>query len=176
MLQQLQAFDWQFLWLIQKIQSPFLDFWIPKLTALGNGGILWIILALVLLLIPKTRRCGISLVIALLLVFLLGNCLLKPLLARPRPFMQSADVTLLIPPPSDFSFPSGHTYSGIAAAIVIWYYHRRWGIAAMILALLIAFSRLYLMVHFPSDILGGILLGIFCAITAITFTNKKLLK
>ena len=158
---------------IEKLQNPLLDFILSRLTALGNGGILWIVTAVVLLFIPKTRRCGCALAVSLLLVFLLGNCLLKPLIARPRPFMLQEELLLLIPPPSDFSFPSGHTYSSIASAIVIGYYHPKWGIPATVLALLIAFSRLYLMVHFPTDILGGILLGAVCAATAIIMTQKK---
>lgn len=165
--------DWQLLSAIEKLQNPILDSILTKLTTLGNGGMLWIITAIVLLLIPKTRRCGFALAVALLLVFLLGNCLLKPLIARPRPFMLREELLLLIPPPSDFSFPSGHTYSAIASAIVIGYYHPKWGILATVLAILIAFSRLYLMVHFPTDVLVGILLGAVCATTAITITQKK---
>ncbi|MEE1013519.1 MAG: phosphatase PAP2 family protein [Clostridia bacterium] len=164
--------DWQILSAIEKLHCSLLDFLMPKLTLLGNYGILWIVLALVLLCIPKTRTCGCALAIALVLALLLGNCLFKPLIARLRPFAQNPAIVLLIPSPGDFSFPSGHTYSGIASALVIWHNNRKWGIVAMAVALGIAFSRLYLMVHFPTDILGGILLGALCAILAIQITKR----
>ena len=164
--------DWQILSAIEKLHCNFLDFLMPKLTMLGNYGILWIVLALVLLCIPKTRRCGCALAIALVLALLLGNCLLKPLIARLRPFAQNPAIALLIPSPEDFSFPSGHTYSAVASALVIWQSNRKWGITAMVLALGIAFSRMYLMVHFLTDILGGILLGALCAFLAIQITKR----
>ncbi|MBR5152364.1 MAG: phosphatase PAP2 family protein [Clostridia bacterium] len=163
--------DWQILSAIQSLQNPFLDALMPRLTVLGNAGIFWILVALVLLMIPKTRRCGIAMAIALLLTLLMGNCLLKPLIARPRPFSMDSAISILIPPPEDFSFPSGHTYSGIASAIILWRFNRKLGIPAMILAIMIAFTRLYLMLHFPSDIFGGVLLGILCAYLGIHFTK-----
>ncbi len=172
-MQGILQIDWQLLSAIEKIQNPVLNWFFARITLLGNGGILWIAIAIILLLLPKTRRCGCAMAISLLLLLLLGNCLLKPLIARPRPFMLREDLLLLIPKPSDFSFPSGHTYSGIASAIVILRYYPRWGISAMVLALLIAFSRLYLMVHFPTDVLGGILLGALCATCAIMITQKR---
>ncbi len=165
--------DWNLLDAIGRIKSPFLDFWMPKITLLGNGGILWILLSVILLCHPKSRRCGQTLAIAMILIFLFGNCLLKPLVARPRPFTLNPELILLIPPPTDFSFPSGHTYAGIAATVVIWHYNQRWGLTTLILALLIAFTRLYLMVHFPTDILGGILLGCFCGFFALWITKRK---
>lgn len=166
-MEQILAFDWHLLDAINKLKTPFLDFWMPKITMLGNGGVAWIVLAIILLCFPKTRKYGQTLAVALLLVLLLGNCLLKPLIARPRPFMLRPEIALLIPPPTDFSFPSGHTYAGIAVATVLWHHNRKWGIIALVPALLIAFTRLYLMVHFPTDILGGIILGILCGLAAI---------
>jgi len=173
LFQTIQRMDWQILSAIQEMQSPLADGLLSAITRLGDAGAIWILLAVVLLLIPKTRRCGIAMTLALLLVLLLGNCLLKPWIARLRPFMLNPDITLLIPPPTDGSFPSGHTYTGIAAATVLWHHDKRLGIPAMILAVLIAFSRLYLQVHFPSDILGGILLGLLCAEMSILLVYKK---
>ena len=89
-----------------------------------------------------------------------GNMILKPLVARLRPFTVNTAVELLIPPPADFSFPSGHTYASFASSTAILRNNRRIGSCALVLAILIAFSRLYLYVHYPTDVLFGILLGI----------------
>ncbi len=172
-LLQIQNWDSQLLFWMEQLHTPFFDAFFSKLTLLGEAGIFWILVAALLLLFPKTRRCGGTMAIALLLIFLLGNCLLKPWLARPRPFSLYPELVLLIAPPTDFSFPSGHTYASIASAVVLLKYFPRWGIGAMILALLIAFSRLYLQVHFFTDILGGILLGLLAATIAIFLMKKK---
>lgn len=168
----ISRFDWWLLDAIQHLRSDFLDFLMPKITALGNAGILWILLTLVLLCIPKTRKCGFAMALALVLSLVLGNLVLKPWVARLRPFLENSQIILLIPPPLDFSFPSGHTYAGIASALVLWRFHRRLGIPAMIAAVLIAFSRMYLQVHFPTDILGGILLGTLCAALSVWIVER----
>ena len=171
-MEQILTLDWHLLDAISKLRTPFLDFWIPKLTLLGNGGMIWILLAVVLLCIPKTRRCGQAMTVALMLVFLFGNCLLKPLIARPRPFMLHPEIPLLIPSPTDFSFPSGHTYAGIAAATVLWHFYKKWGWIALISALLIAFTRLYLKVSQDkkSEL---VFLGILCGFLAIRIAKRK---
>ena len=97
--------------------------------------------------------------VALLLGFLTGNLLLKNCIARTRPFLWDPTISLLIEKPSDYSFPSGHTLASFECAVAIFRYHRKWGIAALVFAVLIAFSRLYLQVHYPTDVLGGAMLG-----------------
>lgn len=116
-------------------------------------------MGLALLFFPKYRKWGIAMLCALLLTTLLGEGLLKHLIARPRPFMHYPDLALLIPPPSTYSFPSGHSAASFAAAVVLFRCRRSFGIPALILAALIAFSRLFLFVHYPTDVLAGILLG-----------------
>ncbi len=155
--------DWElsFLDLIQELfKNDVMDALMPAVSALGNGGICWILLALILLLIPRTRRMGLACAAALILMLVTGNMILKPLVGRLRPFTVNTAVELLIPPPADFSFPSGHTFASFAAAAAILKSSRRLGIPALILAVLIAFSRLYLYVHYPTDVLCGALLGI----------------
>lgn len=149
---------------IQELHTDWLDAFMILVTTLGNGGIIWIALSLVLVVPKRTRACGLTMMGAMLLSFLLGNLLLKNLIARPRPFMVDSSVSLLIPKPGEYSFPSGHTLNSVTAATVIFLYFKKAGIGAYVLAALIAFSRLYLFVHYPTDILGGILLGIIDAL------------
>lgn len=148
------------------VGGPFLDTVMPLITVLGDAGIFWIVLAVVLLFFRKTRRAGVTMGIALLAMLLFGNTILKPLIQRIRPYDFDTSIVLIIPPESQYSFPSGHTYSSFAAAVSLFLYHKRAGVAAIVLAALIAFSRLYLMVHYPLDIVGGIVLGILTAYLA----------
>ena len=110
--------------------------------------------------------------IALILVLLICNLTLKPIIARPRPFMLREEIELIISAPSGFSFPSGHTASSFAAAVGLFIYHKKLGIAALIWAFLIAFSRLYMYVHYPTDVLAGMVIGILCAVVAMIIVNK----
>lgn len=143
----------------------------PLITSLGNMGIVWILSALVFLCFRKTRRIGTAMGIALILGLLVGNLTLKPLTARIRPYDFDPSVVLLIPPETEYSFPSGHTLASFEGAVTIFLYRRNWGIAALILAAGIAFSRLYLMVHYPSDVLVGMILGSVFAFVACRFTE-----
>mgnify|MGYP000402857128 CR=1 FL=1 len=99
------------------LRNEFLDVIMPFISALGNAGIFWILLTLVLLIIPKTRKTGLASAIALLIMLVTGNMIMKPLVARLRPFTVNTAIELLIPPPLDFSFPSGHTFASFASAI-----------------------------------------------------------
>ena len=92
--------------------------------------------------------------------FLVCNVFLKPFVARIRPFNINTAVDIIIKRPTDYAFPSGHTTSSFIAATIIYCQNRKWGYASFILASLIAFSRLYLYVHYPTDIITGIILGL----------------
>ncbi len=148
-------------WVQEHLQCSFLDTVMPWITSLGNSGVVWIILALVLLLIPKTRRLGGVVTAALLIDLLLCNLMIKPLVARARPFTLR-EVELLIAAPTDYSFPSGHTAASFAATAALFFSKNKGWIPALVLSVIIAFTRLYLYVHYPSDVLCGALLGIFC--------------
>ena len=139
---------------------PLLDFWMPRITALGNSGVVWVVAAIVLLCTKKYRRYGVMLLVGLAAALLLGNLALKNLFARPRPCWLDSSVRLLIADPTDYSFPSGHTLSSVIGATILTKTDRRFGYAAIPLAALIAFSRLYLYVHFPSDVLAAAVLGV----------------
>lgn len=161
-----QILDW-----IAGLRTEWLDTLIPILSAFGNDGIGWIIVAVILTCIPKYRKAGLTMGLALIFCLLIGNMTLKPLIARPRPYSYFPEMTLLIAPLSDFSFPSGHTFASFASATALYLHHKRLGIAAYILAAIIAFTRLYLYVHFPSDVLAGLLLGIVSGWVAYHITT-----
>ena len=151
-------------WIAGNLRTTPGDLLMPVITALGNGGIIWIIWAVILLLIPRYRKTGLAMAIAMALGLLVCNLTLKPLIGRVRPFDYQAQffgrtIELLIAPPHDYSFPSGHTIASFEAATVLLLNGKKMGIPALILALLIAFSRLYLYVHYPTDVLASILLG-----------------
>ncbi len=150
------------------LKCAFLDFIMPIITFLGDGGWFWIAVAVVMLIFKKTRKTGVMMAAALLCGLIFGNLLLKPLIARVRPYDLREGIELLISKPSDYSFPSGHTLASFEAAVVLMVRERkRFGWAALALAVLIAFSRLYLYVHYPSDVLGGILLGTAFALFSV---------
>lgn len=170
--------SWEFDWLyaLQQIHNPILDKIMVFLSLIGEAGIVWIALAIVLLIRKKTRRCGAQMAVAMLVTFVIGNLILKNAIGRDRPCWIDPAVTLLVKNPTDFSFPSGHSMNGFTAAVTILFYNRRWGIAAVVLAALIAFSRLYNFVHFPTDVFAGILIGtIVACVTNVLFMrlNKK---
>lgn len=129
------------------------------ITHLGDGGCIWIIAALVLLCFKKTRVAGICLAISLIVTAVVGNLILKNIFARTRPFI-AANVPIIINPPGGYSFPSGHTSSSFAAATALSGHFKKQAPLFYIVAALIAFSRVYLYVHYPTDILGGAFLGI----------------
>lgn len=155
-------------WIAANLWCPFLDFLMPLITTLGDHGIFWIAVALLLLIFPKTRKTGAMMGVAMVLGLLVGNVTLKPLVGRIRPYDIKPVADLLVEKLSDFSFPSGHTLVCFEAATVLMIRARKpWGIAALVAAFLVAFSRLYLYVHYPTDVLAGMLLGTlfgFCGV------------
>lgn len=153
-------------------RSELLDTLMPIFTLLGNSGLIWITLSGILLVFPKYRRCGISILVALALGLLVCNLTLKPLVARIRPYELNNAIELLIPEPHDYSFPSGHTVSSFSSAVVLMMRDKKLGIPALVLALLIAFSRLYLYVHYPTDILAGAVLGALLGYVSSRAVNR----
>ena len=146
-------------WIQANMRNPTLDLLMPAITALGNSGLIWLLLAGVLLLTPKHRRAGAAVLAGLVLEIICCNMVLKPLVARVRPCDVNTAVQLLIARPDDFSVPSGHTGASFAAAAALFADRNRLWIPSLILSLLIAFSRLYLYVHYPTDILAGAAIG-----------------
>jgi len=154
-------------WMNEKIRSRFLDIFMPRITRLGDGGLVWILLAFILIANTDYRVYGYMVIVALLINVIIGNLILKPVIARIRPFDADGTLSLLIPKPRDYSFPSGHTMSSFAAALIILYSNHIWGIFAVSLALCIGFSRIYLLVHYASDVVAGMVIGVIISIVTI---------
>lgn len=149
------------LFLQNEVRSPMLTSLMNGITAIGNGGIVPILVCLLLICIPKTRKTGVMAAASLLLEFVILNLTIKPLAGRIRPYEVIQGLTCVTAIPHDFSFPSGHTGCCFAVASVIYLRMPKWyGIPAVAIAALVGFSRLYLGVHYPSDVLVGMLIGL----------------
>lgn len=167
------AIDWTILDKIQSmLSSGFMDWLMPKITMLGNAGIIWIIIGVVLLISKKHRKIGFLVLVGLLMGLIIGNGIVKNLVARPRPCWINKNFNMLIPIPKDYSFPSGHTQASVIAATILTFYRKEWGWIVVPLATGIAFSRLYLYVHFPTDVLGGAVLGFTIGLVTYYAGNK----
>ena len=164
--------EFEILYALQNLHTPILNKIMVVITTLGDGGIFWIIVGLFFLIFKKTRKCGVMMLLTMAICYVLGNLALKNIIQRPRPCRIDSSVPLLIPFPSEYSFPSGHTLHGFAAATAIFLHFKKPGVVALVLAALIAFSRMYLFVHFPTDILGGMVLGIGMAVLVYRMEKK----
>lgn len=162
------------LWIQEYLRKDFLTPVVTFITHLGDAGFIWIALTLACLVFAKTRRTGVLLTFSLLLNFLVNNLLLKNLVARTRPYEAVEGLHRIIEAQSDFSFPSGHTGCSFAAAVVLFVMcPRKVGVPAMVLAVLITLSRLYVGVHFPTDVLVGALIGTAAALLVCRLYKKK---
>ena len=162
-------------WLMEVCSNPVLDDVMTWVSKLGNKGFIWIAIGVVFLLLGLKnkiwRKRGGMVLFSLLANFLACNVVLKPLVDRPRPYYV-LDYTPLIPPVGDPSFPSGHTSASFAAATAIYAINKKWGIAAYIFAAVMGFSRLYLGVHFPTDVVCGAIVGTVAAKVALYLMKK----
>ncbi len=152
--------------------NPIMEF----ISFLGDKGWFWIALALILLFFKKTRIIGITMACSLIFSLIFTNLLLKPLIDRPRPWVYALEhfgreIEILIQKPHDASFPSGHTSVSFAAATALFMRNKKYGSFALALATLIGFSRLYFYIHYPTDVFGGLILGVAYGIGAYFLTN-----
>lgn len=158
----------------QKLHHPVLDSFMIFITSLGNVGFIWLVMIVVLLMNKKTRSLGILLAIAVVVNTLLCNGLIKPIVARTRPYEVNSAVSLLISKPIDYSFPSGHTAISFTVVSVLYFLlMKKYWIMAFILASLIAFSRMYLYVHYPTDVLAGAIVGTFSGWITVKWIQSK---
>lgn len=159
-------------WMQSVLRCTFLDYLMAAFSYAAEAGAVWIVLGLVLLFFKKTRAAAMMLLIALLLGWVLGDLIIKPLVQRSRPFVVNPDVVPFIKKPSSFSFPSGHSCTSAVAATVLLVKHRKIGLAVLPFSLLVMLSRLYNYVHFPTDVLGGALLGVLSALFVMLVFRK----
>lgn len=181
MLETLLNIDGGILLFIQEnMRNPILNSIMVFITSLGDDGIIWIAATIALLISKKTRKTGVMSAVALLGSLLINNNIIKNIVQRPRPYMTFTDLQIIIPTPSEFSFPSGHTSSSFAAAAVFYrYLPKKLGLPSVILAGVIGFSRLYVGVHYPTDVIAGVIMGILLSYLAeflVNFVGNKLKK
>lgn len=173
----LSVFQW-----VQTIHGGFLDKLMVIITSLGEGGIIFIAVALALLCTKKYRKAGVAIIVALLVMEVGNNLILKSIFARPRPFNLDPAVYSwwhevykfpeLVSRPTSYSFPSGHTSSAFAAGIALLWYDRKFGIPLTLFAAVMGFSRIYVEVHYCTDVLFGALVGIVYALIGVLIVNK----
>ena len=198
----LSIFEW-----VQSIQSPVLTTIMKIITTLGDDGIFFILIGLILLVTKKFRKSGVAMLGSLLVMEIGNNLVLKELIARPRPFFifspdaipqdhknfeilfekctaaverlpelaKEWTATYTFPEfvhmPSSWSFPSGHTSSAFAAMVPLCFYNKKASIPGVIFAFLMGFSRIYVEVHYPTDVIAGILVGIVYAFIGVLITK-----
>ena len=155
------------LWIQENLRGVMDGFW-TFITSLGDGGYLWIALGVILLIFKKTRPIGVTVLISLLFNLIITNLTLKDLVARPRPFVVNEAIKPLVGGVNQYtSFPSGHTSGSFSAMFAVYrWVPKKIGIPALVLAGLIAISRLYVGVHYPTDLLGGFVVAFMCSVWA----------
>lgn len=175
MIELINYLDVTILFFIQNtLLNPVLDKIMIFATVLGNKGLIWLAIALILIINKKTRYVGLITIITLILATLMGEGILKHLIQRQRPYTDFPLIELIIKKSTAYSFPSGHTTSSFACALVLGKYLKKYSIFFWSLACTIAFSRLYLFMHYPSDIIAGIVLGLACGkIVIYVYEHKK---
>lgn len=155
----------------EKCKNRIFDKIMPIITMMGNLGIIWLVISVLMLLKVEDRIIGISVILALILTTIIGEGIIKHIVKRNRPFQNYED-ELLINKPITYSFPSGHTASSFAALAVFLQMNGKLGLIMSPVATLIAFSRIYLKVHYPTDVIFGIVLGITCGVSVVSFLGR----
>lgn len=176
MFSHIQQWDDRMLNRISKLRTERLNKIMVAVTTIGNSGIVWFALSAILLPFQKYRTSGIAMIIAIAVSWLFGEIGIKNLVGRVRPCYKVDEEQLLIKNPPHYSFPSGHTTSSFAATTVMFFMHPILAIPMFFLAVLIGFSRTYLLVHYMTDVLAGLALGIItgCIIVPLVYSISAL--
>ena len=171
----MRNFDFTLLNAIQNnMRNSFMDKLMPKITLLGDKGLFFIFMAVIMLFFKSYRDCGIACLTGLMCGVIVGNLIVKNIVRRSRPCWINHKINMLIEIPKDYSFPSGHTLAAFIFATVVMHYDKKFGIPAVIIASAIAFSRMYLYVHFPTDVFSGVILGIIIGCTVVDLLDYYL--
>lgn len=169
--------EWEFQllnYIQDHIRTPWLDIIMPAISMLGAVGMIWVIMTIIALITKKYRRLGTKLTFAMVISLVNCNLILKPIVNRIRPYDLNTTIQPIVPPEVDPSFPSGHTFFAFSAATVCFMYNKKLGIIMFLFAFLMAFSRLYLYIHFPTDVLFGAIFGTVTGIAAGLLENYVL--
>ena len=173
MLDFINTFDSQILlWVEQYVRSPFLSFIFVSLTTAGNAGMIFILLGLVLLFFKKTRKIGLLLLISIVVSYIINDLIIKNIVRRERPFLSIEELSALVAHPKSYSFPSGHTASAFSAMTSLFFTKKKYAPIGLIFAFLMGFSRIYVGVHYPSDVLVGAIVGTLSAFICGYIYNK----
>ena len=161
------------LWIQNNLRSDFLDPIMKAITMLGDKGLIWILITLALLIARRTRKLGVMCAASMVFGLIVTNLIIKNWAARIRPYEMVQGLNCIVPLAKDWSFPSGHTTNSLACAWVIFRKApKKFGVPALILAILIAFSRLYVGIHYPTDVLGGAVIGLGSACLAMLLVPR----
>ncbi len=170
----IQTVDFRILdWIQANLRSDAMDTIMQIFSFLAEYGWLWILTAVVCLVLPEKRRLGAAIGLALIIESVVINIFLKNMVCRTRPYDINTSIALIIEPQNDYSFPSGHSAASFAASVAIYRFSKPVGIISLVIAAIISFSRLYLYVHFPSDVLAGIIIGVLAGIAAVRIVRTK---
>lgn len=162
------------IWIQENLRAPWLNPVMNFITNLGNEGIFWIALIILMFFFKKTRKIAVCAAISMILTLVLVNIALKPMIARTRPYVLLENLTFITKQPGDHSFPSGHSAHALAASWVMFrMMKKKYGVPLLVLGILIALSRLYVGVHFPTDVIAGCACGMIMAEIAM-FAGRKL--
>ena len=165
------------IWIQENLRTEWLNPVVNFITNLGNEGIFWIALIILMFFFKKTRKTAVCAALSMILCLLLVNIFLKPVVARTRPYVLLENLTFITKQPGDFSFPSGHSAHALAAGWVMFrMLDKKYGVPLLILGILIALSRLYVGVHFPTDVIAGCICGIITAEIAMLAGRQLKLK
>ncbi len=161
------------LWIQENMRTDLMTTIMKGITRLGDNGTLWIVLTVLFLVLNKTRRVGLTSAVALIITFLTVNLGIKNAVARTRPYEVIDGLINLVEKQHDFSFPSGHSAHAFAVGVVILIMMpKKFGVPIFIISILMAYSRLYIGVHYPSDVIAGALIGTIIAFLSIFIVNK----
>ena len=173
MFEAITNWDFSVLYFLQEnIRTDFLDGVAAILSVAFNAGIVWFVICALMAIPKKSRSAALMVLCAVVLAFVIGELTMKNIICRVRPCNVDTDILLAVSRPSSYSFPSGHSGSSFAAATAIFLWNKKWGIPALVLAMIVALSRVYLFVHYPTDVMVGAVFGALCAV-AVYFVFKK---